>query len=141
MTPQDWHLVTHAWNQTDFDYPRHRTLHQLFEATAAATPDAPAVLFEGSATSFGELNLQANRMANHLRELGVGPGVLVGLAVVRSVDMLVALLGVLKAGGAYVPLDPDYPRERLALLIQDSVVQWCSRRALWPADCPIAMQP
>ncbi|WP_459748110.1 AMP-binding protein, partial [Pseudomonas sp. 3A(2025)] len=77
------------------------------------TPQATALVFGGQSLSYTELNQQANRLAHKLRELGVSPDVLVGIAVERSLEMVVGLLAILKAGGAYVPLDPEYPQERL----------------------------
>jgi amino acid adenylation domain-containing protein len=98
-------------------------LHELFEVRAAASPDAPAVVYEGSSLSYGELNSRANGLAHRLRELGVRPDTLVALCVERSLDLVVAILAVLKAGGAYVPLDPDYPAERLAFILTDAKPQ------------------
>ncbi len=83
-------------------------------------PERVALLFEERQLSYGELNAQANRLAHRLIELGVGPDVLVGIAVERGLEMIVSLLAVLKAGGAYVPLDPEYPQERLGYMIEDS---------------------
>ena len=87
---------------------------------AARDPDAVAVVFEAEQLSYGELNARANRLAHHLRGLGVGPEVVVGLCVERSLDMVVGILGILKAGGAYLPLDPSYPKDRLAYLLNDA---------------------
>ena len=87
---------------------------------AAASPDAPAVLFEDRHVTYGEIESRANQLARHLKERGVGPDVLVGLLVDRSIDMVVALFGVMKAGGTYVPLDPVFPRDRLSYMIEDS---------------------
>jgi amino acid adenylation domain-containing protein len=84
------------------------------------TPDALAVICEQDAVTYAELNCRANRLAHHLRSLGVGPDVRVGICVERSLDMVVGMFGVLKAGGAYVPLDPSYPAERLAYMLADS---------------------
>ena len=96
------------------------TLHGLFEAQAARTPDADAVAFGQTVLSYRELDAAANRLAHYLRGQGVGAEVRVGLCLERSVEMVVALLAVLKAGGAYVPLDPAYPRERLAYMLGDA---------------------
>jgi amino acid adenylation domain-containing protein len=100
--------------------PTQRCIHALFEEQAARTPLAPAVVQDGESLSYAELNASANRLARHLRTLGVGPDVRVAICVERSPEMIVGLLAVLKAGGAYVPLDAAYPTERLAFLIQDS---------------------
>ncbi|MCP4656799.1 MAG: amino acid adenylation domain-containing protein, partial [bacterium] len=110
------------WNDTDSPYPREAPIHELFEAQAAATPAAVAVVFAGSPeqqVSYQELNRRANRQAHTLRACGVKPEVCVGLCVERSVEMVVGILGILKAGGTYVPLDPSYPSERLAFMLED----------------------
>ncbi len=109
-----------AWNATDAPFPHEDCVHQLIEAQADRTPDAPAVSDPGSTVSYAALDRWANQLARRLCRLGVGPGDRVGLCVKRSADMVAALLGVLKAGAAYVPLDPAYPRERLALMIEDA---------------------
>ncbi len=100
--------------------PDLRLICQAFESQAERSPGLPAVSFEGSALSFSELNARSNRLAHHLRRLGVGPEVLVGLAVERSLEMVVGVLGVLKAGGAYVALDPGYPAARLRFMLEDA---------------------
>lgn len=101
----------------------HQTIHQLFECQAAATPEATAVVSGDQRLAYRELNERANKLARHLRRLGVGPETLVGVCVERSAEMLVGLLGILKAGGAYVPLDASDPRERLAFLLDDARVE------------------
>ncbi|MES2936896.1 MAG: amino acid adenylation domain-containing protein [Pseudomonadota bacterium] len=108
-----------AWNATDTAYP-DLCVHELIEAQVQRDPDAIALIDEGLTLSFGALNAQANRLARHLRTLGVGPDRLVGVCMERSIEMVVGLLAILKAGGGYVPLDPDYPAERLAFLVEDS---------------------
>ena len=110
------------WNRTASPYPREAAVHELFEARVRASPRAPAVEYGSERLNYGELNARANRLAQHLRRLGVGPEVMVGLLIERSVDLIVAMLGILKAGGAYVPLDPEYPVERLSLMLGDSGV-------------------
>jgi amino acid adenylation domain-containing protein len=109
------------WNQTAAEYPR-LCLHQLFQAQAARTPDRPALRFAEQELSYRQLNDRSNQFAHYLRQLGVGPDTLVGLALDRSADMMVAVLGILKAGGAYVPLNPDNPKPRLAQQLSSAVV-------------------
>ena len=101
-------LVLREFNDTRREYPREACVHELVEAQVARTPGAVAVVFEGERVTYAELNARANRLAHHLRTLGVGPDVRVGICVERSVEMVVGLLGILKAGGAYVPLDSSY---------------------------------
>ncbi|UVM20188.1 non-ribosomal peptide synthase/polyketide synthase [Pseudomonas wadenswilerensis] len=114
--------ITGDWNATGVDYPQEVCIHRLIEAQVRRTPQAPALQFAGQALSYAQLNARANQLARRLVSAGVGPDQLVGIALERSVEMVVALLAVLKAGGAYVPLDPEYPRERLAYMIEDSAV-------------------
>jgi amino acid adenylation domain-containing protein len=119
LTEAERHKLLVEWNQTEREYPRDKCLHQLFEEQVERTPEAVAVVFEGDSLTYRELNIRANRLAHHLRSLGVGPDILVGLCVERSLEMVVALLGILKAGGAYVPLDPNYPENRLRFILKD----------------------
>lgn len=109
-----------AWNDTAVPYPAEACVHQLFEAQAARTPDATALVFRGERLTYRELDERADAVAAHLRALGVGPDALVGVFVERSVEMAVGLLGVLKAGGAYVPMDPAYPSNRIAMMLEDA---------------------
>ncbi|MFG3256577.1 amino acid adenylation domain-containing protein [Streptomyces sp. NPDC048172] len=95
-------------------------MHQAFEAHAAAAPDSVALVHEGAALTYGELNARANRLAHVLRGRGVGPDVLVGVCLERGPDLVTGLLAVVKAGGAYVPLDPSYPAPRLAAVVEDT---------------------
>src|SRR3954467_11980221 len=120
LTAAERDQVLVGWNATAREYPREATLPALFAAQVERTPEAVAVAFEGQALTYRELNREANRLANHLLSLGVGPEVRVGICVERSLEMVVGLLGILKAGGAYVPLDPAYPQERLAFMLVDS---------------------
>ncbi|HEX6373281.1 MAG TPA: amino acid adenylation domain-containing protein, partial [Longimicrobium sp.] len=112
--------VLEEWNQTEAEYSGPLCIHQLFEAQAARTPGAVAVTFEGEHLTYAELDRRANRLAHHLRGLGVGPDVRVGISLERGPEMMVGLLAILKAGGAYVPLDPSYPEDRLAYMLEDS---------------------
>ena len=113
------HTILREWNATARAVPG-ATLPELFAAQVARTPEADAVVFEDERLSYGELDARSSRLAHHLRALGVGPEVVVGLCIERSLAMLVGLLGILKAGGAYLPLDPDYPPERLAFMLADA---------------------
>ena len=110
------------WNRTDAEYPARHCIHHLFEAQAARTPDAVAVVFGDDAVTFRALDEGANRLANHLARLGVGAETRVGLCLERGPELMPAILGVMKAGGAYVPMDPAHPAERLAYLLEDSGV-------------------
>ena len=109
-----------TWNHTNIDYPADACIHQLFEEQVEKTPDAIAVIFEDKQLTYSELNAKANQLAHHLRSLGVGAEVLVGVCVDRCLEMAIALLAILKAGGAYVPLDPAYPQERVAFMLEDA---------------------
>ncbi|MBA2674223.1 condensation domain-containing protein, partial [Ramlibacter sp.] len=108
------------WNATQATFPSESCTHELFEAQARSTPNAIALVHGDQRMRYAELDAQANRLAHHLRTLGVGPDARVAVCVQRSEQMVVALLAVLKAGGGYVPLDPAYPTERLAYMLQDS---------------------
>ncbi|MBC3414337.1 AMP-binding protein, partial [Pseudomonas sp. SWRI51] len=112
-----------TWNATAEQYPLDQSIQQLIEAQVVRTPDAPALAYADTTLSYAQLNARANRLAHRLIALGVGPDVLVGIAVERSVEMVVGLLAILKAGGAYVPLDPEYPQDRLSYMIEDSGVE------------------
>ncbi|MEX2209206.1 MAG: MupA/Atu3671 family FMN-dependent luciferase-like monooxygenase [Myxococcota bacterium] len=120
LAPAERTRVLETWNATDAPYPTDACVHTLFERQVQRTPAAPAASFEGETLSYRELNARANRLAAHLRAMGVGPDALVGVFIERSLEMLVALLAVHKAGGAYVPLDPAYPRDRIAFMLEDS---------------------
>jgi amino acid adenylation domain-containing protein len=109
-----------CFNRTAAEYPRDRWLHQLFEEQAARTPDRPALLCGDVRLTYAELNARANRLAHFLHGCGVGRNAPVGLAVERSADMIVALLGILKAGGAYVPLHHEHPKPRLAHQLRET---------------------
>jgi amino acid adenylation domain-containing protein len=122
LTPPEKHQILVEWNDKTHDFPREATLHGLFEQRAAAQPDAVAAVFRGRSLSYAELDARANQVARHLRSLGVGPEVMVGISVERSLELVIGLLGLAKAGGAYVPMDPAYPAERLVYMIEDSRV-------------------
>ncbi|WP_164019628.1 non-ribosomal peptide synthetase, partial [Pyxidicoccus trucidator] len=120
LTAGERQQVLRDWNQTRAAFLREVSVPMLIQEQARRAPDTVAVCYQDASLTYGELELRGNQLAARLRALGVGPEVRVGLCVERSLDMMVGLLGVLKAGGAYVPLDPSYPRERLALMLEDS---------------------
>ncbi len=120
LTESEQRQLLVGWNQTTAQYPSHLCLHQLFERQVESTPEATAVVFGQKEISYSELNRRANQLAHYLRSVGVGSEVLVGLCVERSEEMIVGLLGILKAGGAYVPIDPAYPKDRIALILDDT---------------------
>jgi amino acid adenylation domain-containing protein len=122
LTEAERHQVLFERNDTRTDFPGERCIHQIFEAQVERNPDAVAVIFGEKSLTYEELNRRANQLGHHLRRLGVGPQVLVGLYVERSLEMLIGLLGIFKAGGAYVPLDPSYPAGRLAFMLQDAQI-------------------
>lgn len=112
--------ILYDWNDTTITYPLERCTHQWIEQQVESTPDAVALIFGESQLTYNQLNQKANSLAHRLIERGVGHDVLVGIAIERSLDMVIGLLAILKAGGAYVPLDPEYPSDRLAYMMQDS---------------------
>jgi amino acid adenylation domain-containing protein len=120
-TAAERHQVLCEWNATKVSYPPG-LLHELVAAQIERTPDAEAVAFDGERISYRELGRRADRLARRLRGLGVGPDVRVGVFAERSVEMVVALLGILQAAGAYVPLDPGYPADRVAFMARDARV-------------------
>ena len=122
LTDKEYLQIIVAWNANHTEYPKDMCVHQLFEAQVERTPNTVAVVFQGEQLTYRGLNTRANQLAHYLRQLAMGPEVLVGICVERSLDMLVGLLGILKAGGAYVPLDPAFPAERLAFMLEDAQV-------------------
>ena len=114
------HQLLNELNEARHEQPESRCAHQLFEAWVERSPSAVAVRCGGQSLTYAELESRSNRLANRLLRLGVGPDVVVAVALERSIDMVAALLGVLKAGGAYLPLDPSYPHGRLAFMLEDS---------------------
>jgi amino acid adenylation domain-containing protein len=120
LTERERHEILEDWNDTAQGVPPERCVHELFEEQVKRSPLAIAVELGERLLTYGELNRRANQLAHHLRQHGIGPDALVGLALDRSLEMMIAVLAILKAGGAYVPLDPRYPPERLAYLIEDS---------------------
>ena len=121
LNEEQYRKIIQEWNETDKDYPRDKTIHELFEEQVEKTPDSVAVVYEGSQLTYQELNNRANQLANYLRQkYNVKPDDLVALCLDRSEYILIAILAVLKAGGAYVPMDPSYPNERIQYVLEDT---------------------
>ncbi|WP_028229693.1 non-ribosomal peptide synthetase, partial [Paraburkholderia ferrariae] len=123
-----------SWSVGTQGYGDIGLVHERIAREAQANPERVAVVYGETQLRYGELDAQANRLAQRLVKLGVGPEVRVGIAVERSVEMVVGLLAILKAGGAYVPLDPEYPRERLAYMLEDSGVALLLTQS-WVREC------
>jgi len=101
------------------EYPQI-CIHNLFEISVEKTPSNIAVTDENQHLTYQELNERSNQLAHHLKSLGVGAEVMVGICLERTINTVIGLLGILKAGGSYIPLDPAYPQERLAYMVEDS---------------------
>ncbi|GCF10053.1 non-ribosomal peptide synthetase/type I polyketide synthase [Dictyobacter arantiisoli] len=120
LTQAELHQMLREWNNTGETHSGGTVIHELFERQVERTPHALAVTFGDDQLTYLELNQRANQLAHYLQRLGVGPEVLVGICMSRSLDLMVSILGVLKAGGAYVPLDLAYPSERLTFMLEHS---------------------
>jgi amino acid adenylation domain-containing protein len=123
-TEEEKETILFQFNETFTDYPRDKTIRELFEEQAARTPDSVAVIGESkalrTAVTYRALNEESNRLANLLRRKGVKPDIIVGILVDRSLEMIIGILGILKSGGAYMPLDPHYPGKRIRYILNDS---------------------
>ncbi len=108
------------WNKTEVEFPTTKCIHQLFEEQVVKSAEAIAVAYERESLTYKKLNVSSNQLAHRLQKLGVGPDMLVGVYLHRSLDMMIAVMGTLKAGGAYVPLDPSFPKHRISYMIEDS---------------------
>ena len=122
LSPTEEQQLLTEWNSTEADYPHGQCFPELFETQVDRTPDAVALSMGRETLRYGNLNARANQLARYLRAMDVRPGVVVGICLDRSSEMIIALLAVLKAGGAYVPLDPEYPRDRLRFMSEDAAV-------------------
>ncbi|TCP54488.1 amino acid adenylation domain-containing protein [Tumebacillus sp. BK434] len=120
FSPDEEQQLLVEWNDTARPLPERPLLHELFEAQAAKTPEATALILGEETLTYGELNERANRLANYLQARGVEHETLVGVYMERSFEMIVSMLAVLKAGGAHIMLEPSYPQERLAAMIADA---------------------
>ena len=130
LSENERHQILTEWTDTRVDFPQFNNIHEVIEKQVEKTPDHIAVVLPKSNSSRGsdeyltykELNQRANQLAHYLRKLGVGPEILVGIGMERSLEFIVGILGILKAGGAYLPLDPAYPQERLSVMLSDAQV-------------------
>ena len=123
LTPEQYQQIIYDWNQTDTPYPQDKTIHQLFEEQVQQTPDNIAVIFDNQQLTYSELNQQANQLAYYIQkqyQYNLQPDTLIALCLDRSLDMIIAILGVLKAGAAYVPIDPEFPKERIRNILEDA---------------------
>ena len=116
------HQILNDWNLDDKKYSNQQTIHQLFEEQVKKTPDAIALVHHQEELTYQQLYQQSNDLAIYLQSLGIKPDTLVGLCVEKSINMVIAILGILQAGGAYVPLSSDYPKERLKYMLEDSKI-------------------
>jgi natural product biosynthesis luciferase-like monooxygenase protein len=137
LSPAEHAMVIGDWNATQAPRPEVQAIHRLFVEQAARTPGKIAVTSRGVSLTYAELDARSNQMARHLSALGVGPDVLVGINLERSVDLAVSVLAVHKAGGAYVPLDPAYPRDRLAHMVSDSALKVVLTQGSLIGDLPV----
>ncbi|HJK88186.1 MAG TPA: AMP-binding protein, partial [Candidatus Megaira endosymbiont of Mesostigma viride] len=112
--------ILEKWNATEREYPRDKTVVELFEEQVFKNPNNVAVVYGEESLTYKELNERSNQMAHYLRCLGVRAETLVGVSLDRSLELIIGILGILKAGGAYVPLDPEYPEERLQFMLEDT---------------------
>ncbi|CAF1456928.1 unnamed protein product, partial [Rotaria sordida] len=119
LLPEEQSLLS-QWNKTQVHYPKANSIHQLFEATVVRIPDNIALVCNERTITYRELNAKANQVAHYLLTLGAGPEIPVAIAIDRSIELIIGLLGILKAGSVYVPLDTSYPQERLAYMITNS---------------------
>ncbi|WP_396278709.1 bacitracin non-ribosomal peptide synthetase BacC [Bacillus paralicheniformis] len=129
LAEEERKTLLYEFNRTNADYPRNKTIHQLFEEQAERTPGHTAVVFEKEKLSYKALNERSNQLAGLLREKGVKPDMIVGVMAERSVEMIVGMLAVLKAGGAYLPIDPEYPEDRIRYMIEDSGISILLKKA------------
>ncbi|WNG57630.1 AMP-binding protein [Archangium gephyra] len=133
--------MVEGWSGKVKEYPREKALHELFEQQVERTPHAIAVECEGKSLTYGELDRRANQLAHHLRGMGVGAEVRVGLSVERSVEMVVGMLGILKAGGVYVPLEASYPAERLEWMKREAGVAVVVAQEKVAEELPVGVEP
>jgi hypothetical protein len=119
LEPEQQQELSVGFNNTRMEYPTDKSLVDLFEDQVNKTPEATAVVFNGEALSYQQLNDRSNQLSRYLTRKGLKPGTLVPICIERSIEMIVGVLGILKAGGTYVPIDPQYPEERISYMLDD----------------------
>ncbi len=120
ISEKEKHTILREFNDTAAEFPKDKTIHQIFEEQAEKTPDNIALVFNDETMTYKQLNEKANRLAHTLRANGVGPDDVVGIIIERSFEMIISILGILKSGGAYMPIDPGCPMERKAYMLENS---------------------
>ena len=130
LSSESFHQVVYDWNQTDCDYPKDKTIHQLFEEQVKKTPNDIALVFKDQTLTYDQLNKKANRLAHHIRttykdinNTELKSDTLIALLLDRSIEMIVAILAVLKSGAAYVPISPEFPQQRVDYILKDTKTQ------------------
>lgn len=131
LNDQEKQQLLYDFNDTQAEYPDRKTVTQIFEEQVALNPDGVAVTYGSQTLTYTELNARANQLARHLRERGVGKGIIVGLMFERSLEMIAAIIGVIKAGGAYLPIDPNYPQDRIEYMLKDSGTKYLITSESW----------
>ena len=120
VTPEEKDKILNVFNNTKVDYPRDKTIVDLFEEQVEKTPDNIAVVFEDQKLTYRELNQRANSLASYLRSQKIGRNDIVGIMVNRSLEMIISILAVLKSGACYIPIDPEYPQDRIEYMLNNS---------------------
>jgi len=131
LTDQEIEVILKQWNHTESEYPKHTSIHQLFQMQCRKTPDRIALTFGKDRITFQELNTKSNQLANHLIHKGVNPGSFIAICMVRSMDMVIGMLAILKTGGVYIPLDPTHPEARIGYMIEDANVPFVLTHSKW----------
>ncbi len=120
VTPEERHKILVEFNNTAVDYPKDKTVVDLFEEQVSKTPDNIAVVFENQQLTYRELNEKANQLAWYLKEKGAHSGMIIGICLNRSLELIIGLIAILKIGSAYLPIDPNYPQDRITFMLEDS---------------------
>lgn len=120
LSEKERNTILYDFNNTKMDYPKEKTISQLFEEQVERTPDNIAVVFEDKKLTYKELNEKSNSLAHYLRNSGISRNDIVGIMMNRSLEMIVSILAVLKSGACYIPIDPDYPQDRITYMLDNS---------------------